>query len=187
MIQSRKDLKYYLSEDRRVMGGGNLFRLTITWLLGAEHSRMMLYLWVLRHLEFYTNVKVPIIGHIMKLFFYIWHRRQCLKYGVYIKPNLCGFGLRIVHIGGIHLNALKVGNYCTVTQGVILGSKGDNSNRPIVGDNVELTIGSKIIGKVVVGNNSVVCPNSVVIKDVPDNCIVSGVPINIVKQRKSFK
>ena len=150
MIQSRSDLRFYLSEDRKRIGGGNLFRLIVTWLLGAEHSRMMLYIWVLRHLEYYSNVKVPIIGTMLKLFFYIWHRRQELKYGVYINPNVCDYGLRIVHIGGIHVNALKVGKYCTITQGVILGSKSSNENKPVVGDNVELTIGCKVIGKVVV-------------------------------------
>ena len=184
MIKSREDLRFYLSEDKKVMGGGNFPRMVITWLLGAEHSRMMLYIWVLRHLEFYTNVKVPFIGYILKLFFEVWHRRQEYKYGVYIHTNLCGYGLRIVHIGGIHLNALSVGNYCTVTQGVVLGSKNSNENRPIIGNNVELTIGSKVIGKVVIGDNVVVCPNSVVINDIPSNCIASGVPVSIVKEKR---
>lgn len=40
---------------------------------------------------------------------------------------------------------------------------------------------SKIIGKIKIGDNAVVCPNSVVIKDVPANAIVSGVPAQIVK------
>ena len=44
-----------------------------------------------------------------------------------------------------------------------------------------MTIGSKIIGKVIIGDNVVIAPNSVVIKDVPDNCIVSGVPAKVIK------
>ena len=51
-----------------------------------------------------------------------------------------------------------------------------------IGDHVSLLIGSKVIGKVTIGNNVVIAPNSVVIKDVPDNCIVSGVPAKIIKQ-----
>ena len=65
MIKSREDLRFYLSEDKKVMGGGNFPRMVITWLLGAEHSRMMLYIWVLRHLEFYNThpyMTAPILG-----------------------------------------------------------------------------------------------------------------------------
>lgn len=50
----------------------------------------------------------------------------------------------------------------------------------IIGDNVDLTIGSKIIGGVTIGNNVIVAPNSVVVKNVPDNAIVSGVPARIL-------
>lgn len=69
-----------------------------------------------------------------------------------------------------------------MSAGVILGKKGTNENRPYIGDNVNFSIGSKAIGKVTIGNNVIVAPNSVVIKDVPDNCIVSGVPAVIIKK-----
>lgn len=118
------------------------------------------------------------------LWLFFWHRRQCYKYGVHVAPNQCDYGLRIVHPGGIHINANHIGKYCSVTQGVVLGKKGDNEHRPWVGDNVQFTLGCKVIGKVLIGNNVVVCQNSVVIKDLPDNVIASGVPINIIKERK---
>lgn len=40
-----------------------------------------------------------------------------MKYGVFIRPNSCGLDLRIVHIGGIHLNCASIGANYTVTQG----------------------------------------------------------------------
>ena len=182
VINSRKDLKFCFHEDIKQMGIVNISTLG-RWLLGEENARMILYIWVLRHLEYYSNVKVPVIGLPLRLFFEIWHRRQSFKYGVYIHKNTCGYGLRIVHIGGIHVNASRVGNYCSFTQGVVLGKKDNNENRPYVGNNVKFTLGCKVIGRVKIGDNSVICPNSVVINDVPDNCIVSGVPATIVKQR----
>lgn len=51
----------------------------------------------------------------------------------------------------------------------------------IIGDNVDLTIGCKVIGGVHIGNNVIVAPNSVVVKDVPNNAIVSGIPAKILK------
>lgn len=182
-IKNRKDLQYFLKEDFKHMGGAHSFML-FRWIVGEENARMKLYLWVLRHLEFYTNVKVPIIGIFLKLFFEIWHRRQCFKYGVHIGKNVCGYGLRIVHIGGIHVNANNVGNYFSVTQGCVIGNKRTADDRPVVGNHVQFTLGAKAIGGVHIGDNSIICPNSVVIKDIPENCIASGVPVCIIKERK---
>ena len=50
----------------------------------------------------------------------------------------------------------------------------------IIGYNVDLTIGCKIIGGVTIGDNVIVAPNSVVVKNVPDNAVVSGIPAKIL-------
>ena len=92
-----------------------------------------------------------------------------------------GAGLRIVHLGGaIHLNCIEIGENCTVSAGVIVGKKGSDDKRPVIGDNCNLSIGSKVIGKVIIGNNCVIGPNSVVVKDCPDNSVLSGVPAKII-------
>lgn len=64
---------------------------------------------------------------------------------------------------------------------MVVGSKHDNSQIAVIGDNVELAVGSKVIGKIRIGNNVVVAPNAVVVKDVPDNAIVGGVPAKIIR------
>ena len=74
-----------------------------------------------------------------------------------------------------------MGDYCIVTGGVVVGNKGSQDNRAIIGDHVELTLGSKVIGKVTIGDYAIVAPNSVVIKDVPSKAVVSGVPAKIIK------
>lgn len=75
-----------------------------------------------------------------------------------------------------------MGNYCRVNGGVVVGNKDSQDNISTIGNNVRLSIGSKVIGKVTIGDNAIVAPNSVVIKDVPENTIVSGVPAQIVKR-----
>lgn len=181
-IKNKRDLKFCLHEDMKVMGGVDI-SVVFRWIIGEENARMKLYILVLRCLEYYTNVKIPIIGFLLRFFFEIWHRRQSYKYGVYIGKNVCGYGLRIVHIGGIHVNANRVGNYFSITQGCVLGQKKDRSDKPYVGNNVHFTIGAKAIGGIYIHDNVVICPNSVVIKNVPANCIMSGVPAQIVKQK----
>lgn len=47
---------------------------------------------------------------------------------------------------------------------------------------MEIALGAKIIGKVSIGNNVIIAPNSVVVKDIPDNCVVSGIPAKIIKK-----
>lgn len=98
-------------------------------------------------------------------------------------PNTVGPGLRIPHLnGGIIVNCKSIGNNCTINSGVIIGNN-DRGELAEIGDNVNLTVGCKIIGGVHIGNNAVVAPNSVVVKDVPENAVVSGIPATILKNK----
>lgn len=51
-----------------------------------------------------------------------------------------------------------------------------------MGDRVGLSIGCKVYGKIAIGNHVKVAPNSVVCKDVSDNCVVSRVPAKTIRQ-----
>ena len=184
MIRSKQDLKDYCRADAARYAKSRI-PLIIRWLIHEESLRAIYYLKVLRYLEYYTNVRtmIPFFGIFMRLILEFWHRRQSFRYQLHIAPNVCGPGLRIVHFGGgIHLNANKIGRNCTVSAGVIIGKKSTNENRPYIGNNVNFSIGSKAIGNITIGDNVIVAPNSVVIKDVPANSIVSGVPAQIIKK-----
>ena len=109
------------------------------------------------------------------------------RYNLNIRPNTCGYGLRILHLsggGGVHLNIIRAGNYCGFNTGVLLGNKDSQENRPILGDHVSFGPGAKAFGKIVIGNNVFVASNAVVVKDIPDNCVVGGVPSKILKYKK---
>jgi serine O-acetyltransferase len=58
---------------------------------------------------------------------------------------------------------------------------------PIIGDNVEICAGARILGLVRIGNNVIIGANAVVVKDVPDNCVVAGVPARIIKNNMTEK
>ena len=81
----------------------------------------------------------------------------------------------------IHARAI-VGENCLIGQNVTIGGKSGWYEVPIIGDNVEISAGARIIGPVKIGNNVIVGANAVVVKDVPDNCIVAGVPAKIIKE-----
>lgn len=54
----------------------------------------------------------------------------------------------------------------------------------MLGNNVRVYAGAKIIGNVVIGDDVVVGANAVVVKDVPSHSIVAGVPAKVIKRRK---
>ena len=83
--------------------------------------------------------------------------------------------------GGIVVNCKSMGNYCAINCNVLLGNKHTQEETPTIGNNVDMTTGCKILGKVTVGDNALIAPNSVVVKDVPANAIVSGIPAKILK------
>lgn len=90
-----------------------------------------------------------------------------------------GEGLRIYHGMGIviHPNT-KIGNNCTLRQGVTIGNKisrhGVASACPIVGDDVEIGAGAVIIGPVTINDGAIIGANVVVTKDIPANSVVVG-------------
>ncbi|NCR99207.1 MAG: transferase hexapeptide family protein [Microcystis aeruginosa Ma_MB_F_20061100_S19] len=57
----------------------------------------------------------------------------------------------------------------------------DKSGRPKIGNNVRITAGAKVLGNITIGDNVTVGANSVLVKDVPPNCVVVGIPARIVK------
>ncbi|NPV03134.1 MAG: serine acetyltransferase [Syntrophaceae bacterium] len=115
--------------------------------------------------------------------------RYQYKYGICIPYNTrIGEGLYIGHFGGIFVNhEVKIGKNCNINQDVSIGATygGKYPGIPVIGDNVYLGPGSKIIGGITLGNNVAVGANCVVNIDVPDNGVVIGNPCKIISYQGS--
>lgn len=91
-----------------------------------------------------------------------------------------GPGFVIHNFSTIFIEAERIGKNFTINQGVTVGYDWRRSGRPILGDNVFLGAGAKVLGAVRVGNNVVVAANALVVAPVESNCVVSGVPARVV-------
>ena len=63
------------------------------------------------------------------------------------------------------------------------GGEDLEKNRPVFGENVKVYTGATVIGSIKIGNNVTIGANTVVITDVPDNCLAVGVPARIIPKK----
>ncbi len=98
-----------------------------------------------------------------------------------ISVEQIGKGLFIQHGVSTRIGAKSIGEDCWINQQVTIGFSNAN-DCPVLKDNVTIYAGAKVIGDVTIGNNSIVGANAVVVKNVPQDCVVVGVPAYIVKR-----
>ncbi|MFI3208396.1 MAG: serine O-acetyltransferase EpsC [Eubacteriales bacterium] len=113
-------------------------------------------------------------------------QRAVRKTGIEIHPGATiGRGLFIDHGSGVIIGETAIlGDNITLYQGVTLGGTGNEQGKrhPTLEDNVMVSAGAKVIGSFTVGKNSKIGAGSVVVKEVPPNCTVVGVPGRIIKR-----
>ncbi len=96
-----------------------------------------------------------------------------------------GDGLFIDHGMGVVVGETTIiGNNVTLFQGVTLGGTGKEHGKrhPTLGNNIVVGTGAKVLGNIVIGDNVAIGANAVVLRDVPPNSTVVGVPGRIAKQ-----
>ncbi|HET7579159.1 MAG TPA: serine O-acetyltransferase [Bacillales bacterium] len=106
--------------------------------------------------------------------------------GIEIHPAAkIGRRLFIDHGMGVVIGeTCEIGDNVTLYQGVTLGGTGNEKGKrhPTVEDNVLISTGAKILGSITIGKNAKVGGGSVVLRDVPPNSTVVGIPGHVVKQ-----
>jgi serine O-acetyltransferase len=129
---------------------------------------------------------IPVIGFILRFIHFFLCKFSYIVIGVHLRQTSeIGPGLKLEQTGCQHIEA-KIGKNCRIQQGVTIGRIGGfrGGGVPIIGDNVYIGTGAKILGDVKIGNNVKVGANAVVIKDVPDNAVAVGVPAKIKWSKK---
>jgi len=107
--------------------------------------------------------------------------------GIEIHPSASiGRGLFIDHGMGVVIGETAViGDDVTIFQGVTLGGTGKERGKrhPTIGDHVVIGAGAKVLGNITIGHHSLIGSNAVVIRSVPEDSTVVGVPGRLTKTK----
>ena len=129
--------------------------------------------------HFFYKFKIPIFPRLIS------HLSRWIT-GIEIHPG-ASFGNRVFidHGKGVVIGeTAEVGNDVVIYQGVTLGGTSTKKvkRHPTLGDNIVVGCGAKILGNIKIGDNCQIGANSVVLKDIPPNSTVVGIPARIVVQ-----
>lgn len=109
------------------------------------------------------------------------------KYGIELPYTVqLGESVTFEHQHGIVIHGNTViGDRCIIRQGVTIGNRYIEKpfEAPIIGANVNIGAGAKILGNIKIGDNVMIGANAVVIKDIPDNAIAVGIPARVMNAK----
>jgi serine O-acetyltransferase len=136
------------------------------------------YLYFLRREEAASN----------KLTEYYWRRRKNdlgAKLGIIIYAGTCGKGLRIWHYGSTIISGdAKLGENCTFHGQACIGNDGSSTGAPVIGNNVDIGVGAKIIGDITIADGVKIGAGAVVTKSCPEeNATLVGIPAKILSRK----
>ena len=120
--------------------------------------------------------RIPLLPSVIKLIIFLAYNSSIPYQAKIGSGSHFGYGgIGVV----IHRNTV-IGENCQIGANVTIGGKSGHPQVPIIGDNVYLATGCKILGPIKIGNNVTVGANAVVVEDVPDNVTVVGIPAKIL-------
>jgi len=136
-----------------------------------------LLLYFLHNNSYYRSLFYFRIGPIMSLLIK-WYRPGN-KYFIFSQRMRIGKGFFLIHPYGTIINAESIGDNFKCIHLTTIGYNGNK--RPTIGNDVTCGANVTIVGEVKIGNNVTIGAGSVVVKDIPDNCVVAGNPAKIIR------
>jgi len=100
---------------------------------------------------------------------------------LYLNCPDIGPGLFLQHAWSTGVGAKSIGKNCWINQQVTIGHT-DRSHGPIIGDNVFIHAGAKVLGPIRIGDNVKIGANALVLKDIPDNSVVIGALPSVLRR-----
>jgi serine O-acetyltransferase len=167
----KSDFRACLENDPAVRGFWGRMEVLLTY--AGFHAMIMHRIAHVLH----TKLHIPLLPRMISQF-------NRFLTGIEIHPGAqIGQGLFIDHGMGVVIGETTIiGDHCVLFQGVTLGGTGKQTGKrhPTIGSNVMISAGAKVLGNLYVGDYAKIGAQSVVLKDVPANSTVVGVPGRVV-------
>lgn len=180
MINSKEELKFFLSADKFILGKQGKPKF-----YGDEIWKFQI---ALRKCEYYKNKKG--INKIKYLMFKVIKKKLGYKLGFDIPEGVFDAGLRLNHFGNIVVNGnSRIGRWCDIHQGVNIGDSNPSIRvktekySPNIGDNVWIGPGAKIFGNIKIGSQVQIGANAVVGKSFDEDVTIGGVPAKVINEK----
>lgn len=150
-------------------------------LLREQYYFCWKYVKFLRIVEYYHNSK-NIFHKIMYVMWRFKKNRLGIRLGLELWDNCFDEGIKIFHSAGIIVNAnAKIGKNCVLHGNNCIGNNGITNEAPVLGNDVEIGVGAKIIGPVFIADGTKIGANAVVVKSCYEpNSTIIGVPTHKV-------
>jgi serine O-acetyltransferase len=177
LISTKEDLKFFIRADLAAS------RLPAWRPYFAVTHRIAHFQRLLRRTEYWDRCRSDPVGRLVSAWLRLRCQRLGERFGYEIPRYAFGPGLSVAHFGTVTVNPdARIGRNCRLhscTIGEVLGES------PVIGDNVHIGPGARILGGITVGDRVVVAANAVVVKDVPEGVTVGGVPARVLNSKDS--
>lgn len=182
MITSKSELQHYLIRDTKALGYGRKH----PKLLGDEIWKFQRSL---RKREYFVSLtrKQQLLCLVPFLCNKLYFHHISIKLGFSIPPGVFAEGLSIAHRGTIVINGnARVGKNCRIQECVNIGATNGSSDAPIIGNNVFIGTGAKIIGDITIADDVAIGANAVVVKSITEpGTTWAGVPARKISDKSS--
>lgn len=180
MIKSKEDYRYYLLCDKIALGKTKKY----PRIVGDEIWKFQR---LLRKAEYNKNCRNTFLGKLYSRWLQYCYHKMRIKLGFSIPLNVFGPGLSIAHFGTIVVNGnAKIGKNCRIQESTTIGATNGSTEAPIIGDNIFIGSGARVIGNIKIANDIAIGANAVVTKDFEESGItIAGVPAQKVSNNNS--
>lgn len=180
MIHSKEEYKYYLECDKKALGKSQ----KRPRIIGDEIWQFQI---LMRKAEYYKNCSKGVLGKVYSKWLQFRYYKMRIKLGFSIPLNVFGPGLSIAHYGTIVVNGnAKIGRNCRIQESTTIGATNGSKDAPILGDNIFIGSGARIIGNIYIANDIAIGANAVVNKSFQiEGITIAGVPAKKISDKNS--
>lgn len=190
MIITREELQHCLKVEKEFYSPSkSISRRIKNYLLAGRDRKLWKYIKALRKLEYYyNNRKKSIFFCIMNLIYARKFNKLGYKLGIELDKCVFDEGIRVYHTNGIVVNGdAKIGKNCMLHGANVIGNKGTDLKAPVIGDNVRLGAGAKVIGDVYIADGVQIGAGAVVLHSCYEkDALLVGIPAKIHERKKKI-